>query len=75
MVGVQWLFGVVPRVGVGLGGLGSFGVDVVAGGIRYLVGAGRFLVVGWVLGMSARWVVRGSPVIMLLSHRGCGPVG
>ena len=40
VVRVQWLLRGVSRVGVALGGLGSFGVGVVAGRIRFLVGRG-----------------------------------
>ena len=55
LVRVQWWLRGVSRVGRGFGGLGSFGVDVVAGEVRFLVGGGRPLVVGMVLGLSARW--------------------
>ena len=37
VVRVQWLVRGSSRVGMGLGGLGSFGVDVVAWQIRFLV--------------------------------------
>ena len=40
VVRVQWLLGWLSRVGLGLGGLGSFAVDVVAGRIPLLVGGG-----------------------------------
>ena len=43
---------------MGLGGLDSFGLDVVAGQIWLLVGRGLSPVVGCVVGLSTRWVVR-----------------
>ena len=59
--------------GVGLGG--PFGVDVVAGRILFLVWGRRPLVVGGVVGWSARWVVLPSHALVLVVHGGCGPVG
>ena len=75
VVQVQWLFGGFPWLGPGLGG--RFGVDVVAERILFLVGGGRFLVVGEVLGLSAWWVVRPSHALVLFPHGGswAGGVG
>ena len=61
----------LSRVGPGLGG--AFGVDVVAGRIRFLVWGGRPLVVGGVVGWSARWVVLPSHALVLLVHGGLWP--
>ena len=58
-----------------MGGLGSFGVDLVPGRIRFLVVGGRFLVVDGVVGLGARWVLRPSQVMMLLVRRGLWAVG
>ena len=60
-------------MGLGLGG--PLGVDVVAGGIRCLVRGGLPLVVGGVLGRSARWLP--SHTLVLLVHGGLslGEVG
>ena len=69
MVPVEWL----SRLGAGLGG--PFGVDMVAGQIRFLVWGGRPLVVGGVVGWSARWVVLPSNALMLLVHGGLRPGG
>ena len=67
---VEWL----SRGGAGLGG--PFGVDVVAGRIRFLVWpGGRPLVVGGVVGRSARWVVLPSHALVLLVHGGLRPGG
>ena len=68
MLRVQWLCGGLSGVGVGLGG--SLGVDVVAGQIQFLVGGGRSLVVGGVVGMSAWRLVRRSHALMLSRHGG-----
>ena len=57
LVRIQWWLRGVFRVGVGLGGRRSFGVDVVAGEIRYLVGGGQPLVVDMVVGLSSGSVV------------------
>ena len=54
LVGVRWRQWVVIRVGWGPGG--PLCVDVVAGGIRWLVWGGWPLVVGGVCGWSARWL-------------------
>ena len=74
---VRWIWRrwrqVVRVWGVGLGG--PFGVDVVAGRIRFLVGGGRSLVVGGAVGLSAWWVVRPSHALMLLMHGGLWPGG
>ena len=59
--------------GLGLGG--PFGVDVVARRIRFLVWGRQPLVVGGVVGWSARWVVLPSHALLLVVHGGCGPVG
>ena len=69
VVRVEWL----PRVGAGLAG--PFGVDVVAGRIRFLVWGGRPLVGGGVVGWSARWVVLPSHALVLLVHGGLRPDG
>ena len=53
---------------MGLGPGGPFGVDVVAGGIRFLVRGGRPLVVGGVRGWSARALP--SHAMVLLVHGG-----
>ena len=56
---------------------GPFGVDVVAGRIRFFVrgGGGWALVVGGVLGWSARGLVLPSHALVLLVHRGFRPGG
>ena len=69
MVRVEWLF----RVGAGLGG--PFGVEVVARRIRFLVWGGRLLVVGGVVGRSARWLLLPSHALLLLVHGGLRPGG
>ena len=61
----------LSRVGMGL--QGPLGVDMVAGRIQFLVWGGRPLVVGAVVGWSARWVVLPSHALVLLVHRGLGP--
>ena len=66
---VEWL----SRVGAGLGG--PFGVDVVAGRMRFLVWGGWHLVVCGVVGWSARWVVLPSHALVLLVPAGFCPVG
>ena len=65
------------RVAVSEGGGpgGPFSVDVVAGRIGFLVSGGRPLVVGGVLGWSARWVVLPSHAVVLLVHGGFSPGG
>ena len=75
MVRVEWLLGGLSWVGVGL--WGPFGVDVVVGRIRFLVGGGRSLVVGGVVALSAWWVVRPSHVLVVFVHGGllAGGVG
>ena len=65
----EWL----SWVGAGLGG--RFGADEVAGRIRFLVWGGRPLVVGGVVGWSARWVVLPSHALVLLVHRRLRPGG
>ena len=62
-----------PRWGWAQGG--PFGVDVVAGRIRFLVWGGRPLLVGGVVGWSARWVVLPSHALVLLVHGGLRPCG
>ena len=54
---------------------GPFGVNVVAGQIRFLVRGGWPLVVGRVLGWSARGVVLPSHALVLLVHGGLWPGG
>ena len=49
-MGVQWLLGGLSRVGVGL--WGPFGVDVVAGRIRFLVGGVAVPGGRWVSGVE-----------------------
>ena len=56
----------VVRVRLGPGG--HFGVDMVAGGIRWLLRGGRPLVVGGVWGWSARWLP--SHTLVLFVHGG-----
>ena len=68
---IQWWLRGVSRKGVALGRRGFLGVGVVAGRIWFLVGGGWCLVVGWVVGLSVRWMVKQSQV-MVLSVRG-GP--
>ena len=58
---------------MGLGAWGPFGVDVVSGGIRWLVRGGWTLVVGGVWGWSARWLP--SHTLVLLVHGGLLPGG
>ena len=58
---------------MGLGPGGPFSVDVVVGGIQYLVRGGRPLVVGGVWKCSARWLP--SQTLVLLVHGGLGPGG
>ena len=58
---------------MGLGPRGPFGVDVVAGGIRFLVRGGSPLVVGGVWGWSARLLP--SHTLVLLVHGGLWPGG
>ena len=55
LVRIQWWLRGVFSVGVGLGGLRSFSVDVVAGEIMFLVGGGQPLVVDMVVGLSGGW--------------------
>ena len=69
MVRVKWL----SRVAAGL--RGPFGVDMVAGRIRFLVWGGRPLVVGGVVGWSTRLVVLPSHALVLLVHGGLWPGG
>ena len=54
---------------------GPFSVDVVAGGIRFLVRGGWPLVVGGVLGWSAGGVVLPSHALLLLVHGVLSPGG
>ena len=70
VVRVQWWLRGVSRLVASLEGLGSFGVGVVAGRIRFLVGVGWSLVVGRVVGLSVRSVVRPSRVVELSVHGG-----
>ena len=58
---------------MGLGPGGPFGVDVVAGRIRFLVREGWPLVVGGLWGWSAR--VPPSHALVVLVHRGLWPGG
>ena len=58
-------------MGLGLGG--TFGMDVVAGGIRFLVRGGWPLVVGELWGWSARLLP--SHTLVLLVHGGRWPGG
>ena len=58
---------------MGLGPGGPFGVDVVAGGIRFLVRGGWPLVVAGVCGWSA-WLLP-SHTLVLLVHGGLWPRG
>ena len=67
VVRFEWL----SRLGVGPGN--PYGVDVVAGQIWFLVGGGRSLVVGGVVGFSAWWVVLPSHALLLLLHGGLWP--
>ena len=69
VVQVEWL----SRGGLGSGG--PFSVDVVVWRIRFLVWARRPLVVGRVVGWSARWVVLPSHALVLLVHGGLWPGG
>ena len=77
VVRVQWWLRGVSRVGVAFRGLKFFSLGVVAGPIWFLVGGGRSLVVGRVVGLSVRWVVQPSQVIVLSVHGGvrAGGVG
>ena len=68
VVRVRLLLGGLSWVGVGLGG--PFGMDVVAGRIRFLVGGGQSVVVGGVVGLSAWYVVRPSHALVLFVHGG-----
>ena len=58
---------------MGLGPGGPFGVDVVAGGIRFLVRSSWPLVVGGLWGWSARLLP--SHALVVLVHRGFWPCG
>ena len=71
VVRVQWLLRGLSRTGLGLEG--PFGVDVVAGRIRFLVGGRRSLVVGGVVVWSAWWLVLPSCALVLFVHGGLGP--
>ena len=73
VVRVHWLLWGLSRLGLGLGG--PFGVDVVARQIRFLVGVGRFLVVGGVVGLSAWWAVLPSHALVLFVHGAPWPGG
>ena len=80
VVRVQWWWKGLSRSGVAfLGGLGSSGVCVVAGRIRFLEGGagGHSLLVGWAVGLGARWVLGPSHVVVLSVHGGlrAGVVG
>ena len=63
----------------GSGPGGPIGVDVVAGGIRFLVRGGRLVGGGWplVVGGVCRWSARWLPshLLVLFVHRGLWPVG
>ena len=58
---------------MGLGPGGPFGMDVLAGGVRFLVRGGWLLVVGEVWGWSARLLP--SHTLVLLVHSGWWPGG
>ena len=53
---------------------GPFSVDVVAGWMPFLVGAGRSLVVGGVVGWSPWWVVLPPHALVLFVHGGFRPL-
>ena len=80
VVRLQWSLRGVSRGGMGLGGLGSFRrrrggrADTVPGRAGAVLGG---TVVGWVVGLSAPWVVRSSQVVVLPLHGGlwAGAVG
>ena len=75
MVRAQWWLRGVSWLGMASGRVGSFGLGVLAGRIRFLVGAGQSLLVGMVVGLSVWWVVRPSQVVVLSVDggvRACG---
>ena len=70
--GVLWRLRGLSRVGVAFGGLGFSVVGVVAGRLRFLVGGGQSLSVGWAVRLGARWP---SQVVVLSVHEALQPGG
>ena len=56
-------------------GLAFSGLSLVAVRIQFLGWGGQLLVVGWVVGLAARWLLRPSQVVMLPVHWGLAPGG